>query len=857
MNENEPSKMSTPVDHVPGITARSLAACLVCLLLAGMYTQYAEVILASGDAMAEQVLPVPAMTILLLLLIIGGVVFAAARIQLLTRAELVCVFFAMLIALPMITQGMWHRLVALIATPPRTGRFEYIDAYSDNLWPHGPNLLAGRLREDAVDFRGAPPDWREIEYELGQTATLPETHNAGSEDLGAISVTLPLNVAGRVDIVPGDPHLLSVLARTRDTGPESYVFCRVYEDDSANYTEVLQARKADTVTYIHQKGFMRLGVYGLSFSERCRSSLRIEFGLSGRGKVQWADPKLFSVAALENTYKGRKVISESEWNALPPEARRSDLVVRPDRLLSLSGLWFLLQGYIPVRDWIRPVATWGAFMALLIAAVYATNIIMRRQWADGERFGFPNARIPMALMGLDDEAQGPFASVWRNRYAWAGFAFAVIWGGLKGWHFYNSSVPDTSVQVALAPYFQDPGWGAMWHTSFSVSVFIVSIAIFFELNVLLSMVVGYWIYRSLFWTGEWTDWKVLSGYPWRYEQTIGSYVGYFAAVVFFSRGYLKQVFRSAVRGDAGDPQDVLSPRGALVLLAGSFVGAALWAVWLGTGVMGIVAFFFFLALVGFVASRFRAECGLPYAYFTPYDAMISVVALGGITMFGASSVLTALLASGFITVSVFFFVPGAQLELIQVGRRLRVRPRHITYALLLGLFGGIVIGGWVLLSNAYAQGADTIRYQWAFDSKDWFFGGFKRDLANATTVLQNPGQTAPAGGTHLGTVTIAICAGVTFLLTMLRQFFSGFWFHPIGFVLSSTYMMDGVWGSLLVAWVIRSIVLRFGGATFVRYKLQPFFVGAFVGATLTMVLFHAIGAHALAGGATSMYGAMP
>ena len=85
-----------------------------------MYTQYSEVILAEGNAIAETALPVPALSVLLLLILLGAVFFAIAKVRLLTRAEMVCVFFSMLFAVPLMTQGMWHRFLGLISAPPRT-----------------------------------------------------------------------------------------------------------------------------------------------------------------------------------------------------------------------------------------------------------------------------------------------------------------------------------------------------------------------------------------------------------------------------------------------------------------------------------------------------------------------------------------------------------------------------------------------------------------------------------------------------------------------------------------------------------------------------------------------------------------
>ena len=94
------------------------------------------------------------------------------------------------------------------------------------------------------------------------------------------------------------------------------------------------------------------------------------------------------------------------------------------------------------------------------------------------------------------------------------------------------------------------------------------------------------------------------------------------------------------------------------------------------------------------------------------------------------------------------------------------------------------------------------------------------------------GQTAPVGTASAFDPAWTAFGGAAFvavIVTILRQFFSGFWFHPVGIVLGGTDFMNYIWGSALTAWVIRSVVLRMGGAATVRNKLQPFFVGVFLG----------------------------
>jgi hypothetical protein len=237
--------------------------------------------------------------------------------------------------------------------------------------------------------------------------------------------------------------------------------------------------------------------------------------------------------------------------------------------------------------------------------------------------------------------------------------------------------------------------------------------------------------------------------------------------------------------------------------------------------------------------------------------MLLVGALGGMSVFGANGMLVALLLSGFLTVTVFFFIPGAQLELIQTGRRMRIVPGHIAFTCLLGILGGLFIGGWVFLSNAYAIGGDNIKYQWAFNGLTWFFNSYKTELANTTADWMRAGTDA-ATGPQWGQRTMVAWGLIAMVLTVLRQFFSGFWFHPIGFILGSSHLMtDFAWGSVFVAWVIRSLVLKFGGATSVKGKLQPFFVGALVGSVTVLVFFTVVNSLAAMSGSTTFHNSLP
>ncbi|MCL1857143.1 MAG: hypothetical protein FWF84_05860, partial [Kiritimatiellaeota bacterium] len=806
---------------VGGLTWRAFFALGFSMLVMGMAVQWFEVILCYGGAPAERALPIPALMVMLFLLVMASLWFALTKSKILTRAEMLCVTYAMLVATPMMTQGMWHRFFGLIAGTPREGNFNFIDAYSDKLWPHGRNLLQGAWTEErfAEGTVSGTVEWREEEVENSRKpAMLPAFRNEAVGAVSSVRLAIP-NEKGALK--PGEAYLVCVLAKAEGMTPDSSYYVRLIETSPARDgtlitqgetlgTEWVTDRSNAAVTFVHQKGFRRIGSYGVVLPPSAVEGIVVEFGLKGPGEVVMADPRLMDVSALDRVYSGVKLVSRTEYEALP-EGERGGLLVKPDSWWSLAGVKFLVSGYIPLKDWGQTAVAWSVPLLLLLAGLFALAVVVRKQWAENERYPMPIARIPTMLIGEpDEEGETPWGRVWKLPIFWGGAAFGLVWGLLKMWAFYNPAVPDLSINIPLNQYLDDPGWGGMWNVNFSVTALMVAVCIFFELNVLLSFVLGMFVFRSLYWVGEFSGMKAYSGYPFPYEHAIGAYVAYVAVALFFMRKYLWKVIRAAFssRNREASSGEVMSYRTAILLFLATFAGLGLWAQWLGVPTKSVLIFFAFLTIIGFASMKMYSECGIPAGYFSPYNAMLVVALLGGMRMFGADGVLLCLLLSGFLTVSVFFLTPGAQFDFLEYSRRYGIRRRDVLLTVLLGALGGLFVGGWVFLSNAYALGGVTIRYQWAFN-QSWFFGSYKAQLAQETAaLLRSSAGAEAASGVPPATWAYVFGGVVTAILCVIRQFFAGFWFHPIGFVLGSSHMAGGLWGSALAAWIIRATVLK-------------------------------------------------
>jgi hypothetical protein len=62
----------------------------------------------------------------------------------------------------------------------------------------------------------------------------------------------------------------------------------------------------------------------------------------------------------------------------------------------------------------------------------------------------------------------------------------------------------------------------------------------------------------------------------------------------------------------------------------------------------------------------------------------------------------------------------------------------------------------------------------------------------------------------------------------MRFIFSWWPLHPVGFLLAYTYPVSRIWFSLFIGWLLKVMIVRFGGARMVQ-NARPFFLGLILG----------------------------
>jgi hypothetical protein len=257
------------------------------------------------------------------------------------------------------------------------------------------------------------------------------------------------------------------------------------------------------------------------------------------------------------------------------------------------------------------------------------------------------------------------------------------------------------------------------------------------------------------------------------------------------------------------------------------------------------------------AARVRAETGLPTHHTTYEFAKLPLIF--GLTGMTGATVYTRFITLAFLPVTLLFRTLPQQLENLELARRHRLSYRTVAVATFAAFVVALTWGGLCALIYSYYLG-------------DRFTGALIYPGQGETSNLQIAHY--PLWVSHflgesgldkfdqvhgIRLVFIGIGAAVVFALTALRSRFLNFPLHPIGYLLmllsifylwNSPYLRGGavseaekveesyLWGSALVAWLIKSLIVKYGGMTAYK-RAKPLFIGLVIGAVFAIFAWNA------------------
>ena len=487
-----------------------------------------------------------------------------------------------------------------------------------------------------------------------------------------------------------------------------------------------------------------------------------------------------------------------------------------DGIGQVGDFWPQLFSII-THHWLRPLAFWAVFLFAVYGAMVCIAVIVRKQWVEREILIYPLTKVPLAM--VEDPGRGRLVSpLFRNVLFWLGFACPAIVATLIALKSYVPGFP------VIDTYWTTNLFEQLLTLKFKIFFTAVGFAFLINLDVCFSIwaltLVAMSLTALLQYFGrlpqETLDIYGVQGNPILYHVAMGAVITMVAYGLWTARDHLKDVFGKAFgrAKHVDDSNEILSYRAAAFGLILCTIVMTIWLIssgmspWIAVLFLAI-AFAIFYALTRIVAEGGLAVVQQPFLSSTALVSTLgsSAVGAGGLVSMGLSYIWAAEMRT-------FVMAPVANgLKAIEGVKRNR---RRLIWAIFLAVFISFVLSTGVIIYQGYRHGAVNM--------SGWFFvHAPQKPLAYVQDVLrENPGPNIQ--GLYYD------IAGVGFMLALLllRRRFAWWPLHPIGLIVMGTYVMTYMWFSFFLAWLIKGVLLRYGGPRLYT-KAVPLFLGLIIG----------------------------
>ena len=527
--------------------------------------------------------------------------------------------------------------------------------------------------------------------------------------------------------------------------------------------------------------------------------------IAGLDFMQMLPPTLthpFWFATPENHYEAAFFTHLPRWLMMDDERVLTDVYE--------GGAGF--HRWSVIRLWLKPAVLWCGLTGLIVVAGSFLNALVRRRWMDGEKLSFPLTALPLNM----SVAPGQFFS---NSVLWIGFGLAAAIDLLAGLNHLYPAVPHLDIRsYRPVRIFDSMPWRAVGPLELGANPFVVGLGFFLPLPVLFSC----WFFFvftkiqlvACALMGAERDRRM----PYLPQQTFGAYFALVIITFSAARSYWSGVFRAAVGGPAGgdDKTEPLRYRVALGGFVICLVGLVAFSCLAGMSLPYAIVFFAVYFSISLTLTRIRAEIGPP-AHDLPYASPGEIlVGFGGSKALGPRDLTASILFLPFTRGYRTHPMP-VQLEGLKMAQQSGLpQASMLTASLVTGVASTLLVFYFVVglyyrhgAATAVMRGESIAYTRTAYNLlASWMRVGTGPDYKSLWFVL---------GG---AVFTLALNAG--------KATYPWWSLFPTGYALQGGWMMRHIWVALLVTWVIKSAMMRYGGAK-LYYRARPFFFGLALG----------------------------
>ena len=531
--------------------------------------------------------------------------------------------------------------------------------------------------------------------------------------------------------------------------------------------------------------------------------LSLSSAIAGHDMMQTVVPVIpngFWFATPENEWQ------QLFWRHLPNWLTLSELSVLQD--FYDGDTTFYRKKYITA--WWQPILWWTVLLSVLIWVMICIDLLLRKQWVERERLTYPIVRLPIEMTHTDGR-------LFKNKMLWVGFAIAGGIDLINGIHAFFPAFPEIPVRKAnLGIYFTEKPWDAMGWTPIYILSFGVGLAFLMPLEMSFSLWFFYLFWKAERILGRAMGLQILPGFPYDGPQGVGAYLAIACCGLYGGRKHFYAIFRNLLRKkrtgistlspEEADATDYRWPVAGLIagvlflFIFSNYGGMAVWM---------IALYFLIYYLLALGITRVRAEVGPPtHEMFVANPRRFVLDTLGSRPIPPRSLTMMSLYYAfnrGYRAHPMPHTLEG--FKLVEVAN---MKAGRMVIAMMCAVVFGILAAFWSYLAVSYEIGANPGLGN----------GGYNR----LRSWLYYPSETNVPAVTFMGIGFL-----FTTLLWWLRTRFPMFPFHPTGYaVASSMWTFGWLWFSVLVSWIAKNLILRFGGIR-LYHRVLPLFLGLILG----------------------------
>lgn len=464
--------------------------------------------------------------------------------------------------------------------------------------------------------------------------------------------------------------------------------------------------------------------------------------------------------------------------------------------------------------WLEPVLWWCAIVLAVGLVMIGINVLLRKQWTEREKLGYPIVQLPLVMTH-----EGGNAQFFSNGVLWLGIAAGALLDLYNGLHTFWPALPLLDVRHDGNHFIETWSWGRPWNAIGRVGIplypFLTALGFLIPLDLCFSMWF-FFIFRKLLEVGTTAmPIRLMPGLPYLTEQTFGAWFVLFGYAMWVGRRHFAEIGRDLWRGRLAREAEGADPLSYRAAVTAIFVGLAfLIAVCLKAGMTlgSVLAFLAFVIVLHTTVTRVRAELGPPaHEMAGNINAVTLQVAVAGTRGVGARNLAIFpyfwwLSGRGYRTTPM-----PVQLESLKMAEVSGAEPRRLAVGMAIAFLLGGLFSYWSAIHLTYEHGTTALIHH---NSGQW------AQLASYIGYPQDPSWQKML---FMGVGGVATAA-----MIWLRTQFSWWPLHPAGYALDMVFGVEYFWSCLVIAWLVKWAILRWAGHnTYQRFL--PFIFGVIIG----------------------------